>query len=1011
MKHLSAFLLAVIFVLAGFITAPTALFADLPAAETTNIDTTVEPEIELEITGPTDSEVTDSEITELESRSTGSRQIHRTPEDFESQNVLYLISESLDTVPSGRYLDGIPLRSDGRDTILNKADLHLPNANTNPVREGYDEGNRMYYRFPRNPGQKYDANFNSSFGSAFINISFNTLQTPGKEIKIEVLIDANGDFDVDSPNMANIEGIIQFPLFTTQKPSPSPDVMLEETFESEGTWADVAFIPSQIRNGAIYLSLWREDNLFDPEVPFLPDCLVYAGFTNKTSWLALPYEHTVTLPKANASYDYYKDSVHKWFGIWEPPSKGMAYDDVPEWMKMKPYDTITFNASRSLDPNDDYNSNGNIDDGIPQGELIQADEVDTLQYKWFTGDGSNSGWRDTPIYQYKYTMDSEVKEKTYQVKLQVRNRAFHVVEDACEIRIFNEEHPPEISKIDILPQSTDPYFGTYGPRAVENQEVQFTGYASDKDPWDLNDLRYHWDLDGDDTIDETGKTVVTSYSSSGTYSVTLWVYDGDPTNSSTFSASMKSSIFISENELPEAKIIAALSGVAPVENGLSVQYNVGVLFNASLCYDTDELPGFDVSKPKDFVQDHNLSFRWHWNKDREDQTILDGLDPYANADIISPWTFNITTSHRFTLDDYISGNNYKVSVYLEADDGSDIVTSETFTITLNLRPIANFLINNKTEIQTLDPQPGAGDKIHFDASPSYDPNDDINGDAVIRTPEVDGMTYRWLFDDGTEAEGKIATHAFAEVGDHTITLIASDGELTGKKIRHLNIVLQGKPPIAVAEISKTSGTTHSPFSFKASNSYDLDPNDDVVKFHWDFGDGFTSSEADTTHSYSKDDLYDIILTVTDRTGRTDTNTEFSIHVRNREPIVILNLLGTGFTESPIKMTATAQDPDGEIDAYKWDFGDGTTIDWGNNSKPTHEYAKENTYTVIVWVRDDTGQTNMSSGVIKIDDIDDIIPVTPEEGSEPLLWLIVAIIATVIIITIVVIVMRIRRETL
>jgi PKD repeat protein len=274
------------------------------------------------------------------------------------------------------------------------------------------------------------------------------------------------------------------------------------------------------------------------------------------------------------------------------------------------------------------------------------------------------------------------------------------------------------------------------------------------------------------------------------------------------------------------------------------------------------------------------------------------------------------------------------------------------------------------------------------------------------------MTYRWLFDDGTDAEGKFVTHAFAEEGDHTITLIASDGELTGKKIRHLNIIHQGTDPIAVAEISKTSGPTHFPFSFKASNSYDEDPNDDVVKFHWDFGDGFTSSEADTTHSYSKDDLYDIVLTVTDRTGRTDINTEFSIHVKNREPFVILNLLGTGIVNTPIKMTATAQDPDGKITDYKWDFGDKNTLDWSNESKPDHEYDKIGTYTVIVWVQDDAGQVNMSSGVIKIEDKPpEINPDDPVEGQEAMLWLIVAIIATVIIIAIVVIVMRIRRETL
>jgi PKD repeat protein len=180
----------------------------------------------------------------------------------------------------------------------------------------------------------------------------------------------------------------------------------------------------------------------------------------------------------------------------------------------------------------------------------------------------------------------------------------------------------------------------------------------------------------------------------------------------------------------------------------------------------------------------------------------------------------------------------------------------------------------------------------------------------------------------------------------------------------------GTPPIAVVEIPKTSGPTLFPFSFKGSNSYDTDPDDDVVKFHWDFGDGIYSMEADATHSYNKHGMYKVVLTVYDRKGNINMSDEFEIKVVNRCESPSLNLLNEGRTYMPIKMSATAQDPDGKIVGYKWDFGDGTNnqfTDWCNCSKPDHIYAKPGTYTVIVWIKDNLGKVNMSSGVIRIMD--------------------------------------------
>jgi PKD repeat protein len=1026
MNQFKALFMIIIMLISGIFIAPIFMgVVEEPEVQET-VDVTTEPISEdiSENDGPAvadDSTVLPEAQVRGASSVPDSRAVEHQPEDFPEANVFYMISESVDTMASGRYLDGIPLRSDGRDTKINKADLHLPHDDAEPP-DGFDVGHRMYFRFPRSEGQRFDANFNDSFAwDPFINITFNTLYTAGKEVNIEVLIDADGDFDTDSPNMADIEGVIRFPMYKTQKPAPSWDVQMEETYQINGSWADEANIPTQIRDGAIYISFWRTDNIFDYTFPFLPDLLIYCGFINKTSWLALPYEHTVALPHANVSYDFVKDNNNAWYGIWEPPSKGMEYDEVPESMKMKPYDTITFNASRSYDPNDDYNENKNIDDGVPPGELAMDDEMDSLQYKFYFGDGTFTNWQDSPMAVHKYVMDAAVRERNYTVKVQVRNRAFHVVEDTCSIRIFNEEHPPEIKSLTIMPQSINPLFpdDPKGPRAVENQMMQFSAYAIDKDPWDLNDIRYEWDLNNDNVIDddEKGQTVTNSYSTTGNYPITLYVYDGQPGNASTLMDTETAQIYISTNKAPVAEIIAAKSGEKPVEERITAQYNQAIIFNTSRCKDPDNLPGFDVSSPKDFVQDHNLSYIWHWNLDREAELLAAQLDPYSEPDVISDPTFNKTTSHYYTVDDILPGSNYEIRVMLEVTDGHTTVNSEEYIVYLNIPPKADFYINNKTELTPLPKQPGVGEEVNFDASLSYDPNDDLNNDGIIGAGETDSLTYKWSFDDGTSAEGKVVTHAFAEIGDHTITLAVSDGALTAYKTRHL-IILEGNlPPVPVLSISPLSAPTHYAISFKSSDSYDPDANDDVVKWKWSFGDGYESSEADTSHSYDREGIYKVVLTVWDRRNAESINDNYSIYIYNREPYVIINLKSEGYIDIDVKMSATADDPDGVVTGYYWDFGDGNEQDWSNDSNPTHIYSKTGTYTVTVTVKDDSGKTNISSDVIKIglppvpDETTDEDGVFGAESGDVLFWLIIIIVVVVIVVAIVVIVWRIRREAL
>jgi PKD repeat protein len=76
------------------------------------------------------------------------------------------------------------------------------------------------------------------------------------------------------------------------------------------------------------------------------------------------------------------------------------------------------------------------------------------------------------------------------------------------------------------------------------------------------------------------------------------------------------------------------------------------------------------------------------------------------------------------------------------------------------------------------------------------------------------------------------------------------------------------------------------------------------------------------------------------------------------------------TADVIQFTDQSYDLDGNITAWHWDFGDGTT---SNDRNPTHKYAKAGTYTVTLTVTDNDGNTNSTSRTIVVREITTTTP--------------------------------------
>ncbi len=126
-----------------------------------------------------------------------------------------------------------------------------------------------------------------------------------------------------------------------------------------------------------------------------------------------------------------------------------------------------------------------------------------------------------------------------------------------------------------------------------------------------------------------------------------------------------------------------------------------------------------------------------------------------------------------------------------------------------------------------------------------------------------------------------------------------------------------RAPIAKASSNKTSGIA--PLAVQFSSAGSSDPEGGTLSYHWDFGDGTTSTAANPAKTYTANGVYTATLTVRD-TGMATGTSSVIITVGNTAPTVTVQLPANGSVFSfgdtiPFQITVT--DPeDGTINCSR-----------------------------------------------------------------------------------------------
>lgn len=168
------------------------------------------------------------------------------------------------------------------------------------------------------------------------------------------------------------------------------------------------------------------------------------------------------------------------------------------------------------------------------------------------------------------------------------------------------------------------------------------------------------------------------------------------------------------------------------------------------------------------------------------------------------------------------------------------------------------------------------------------------------------------------------------------------------------------PPVVVLSADVIRGIAPLTVQFNSSASTD---DGLIVRREWDFGDNQSSREIAPRHTFVTTGEFTVQLTVTDDEGASTTRSVvISVTIA---PIASLVVDRTSASTAPALFNfdaSASSDPDGSIDRYQWDFGDGS-----GEVLPVvpHTYARPGAYRVRLTVTDNTGVTGIAETVIEV----------------------------------------------
>ncbi len=226
----------------------------------------------------------------------------------------------------------------------------------------------------------------------------------------------------------------------------------------------------------------------------------------------------------------------------------------------------------------------------------------------------------------------------------------------------------------------------------------------------------------------------------------------------------------------------------------------------------------------------------------------------------------------------------------------------------------------------------------------------------LSTSSTNLVSWQWNFGDGTQQTFTAPpfTHTYLQAGRFKVSLKVTDA--TGcSDIYSLPTNLFVTNPL-VGFRADTFYCPGAPLPFVDTSS------GAGLSYHWDFGDGSTSTAQHPQHSYPTGDAaYSVKLKITDVSGCEDSITKVD-YIKIRSPKPAFDIQDTTTICPPLRTTFTFKGSD--YKSFYWDFGDGGTSSLPN---PSHFYSDYGRYVPRLYVLGPGGCIDSAAASVSIHD--------------------------------------------
>jgi PKD repeat protein len=250
---------------------------------------------------------------------------------------------------------------------------------------------------------------------------------------------------------------------------------------------------------------------------------------------------------------------------------------------------------------------------------------------------------------------------------------------------------------------------------------------------------------------------------------------------------------------------------------------------------------------------------------------------------------------------------------------------------------------------------------------SWSPSDAKAGAKVTFADASRGSpsTWMWNFGDGIANNTQNPDHIYANAGSFTVTLTVTNPAGSSSNFSKQIQVLASSNPPADQNNPPPADSGNSPHADFTVDLKVILATDRVAftdrstgsptSWLWDFGDGSTSNNQNTSHSYQSAGTYVVTLTVSNQYGNDIMTNYITVNpfVKPVAKFTVDNSVNEyGVVGAVVGETIQYRDlSENTVTSWLWDFGDGTTSDQQN---PHHVYQQEGNYTVTLTVSNSAG---------------------------------------------------------